>query len=178
MGALRCSDNSMSSSVYESLPPERHTMTRSPSRIIAKSSIALPVRPRRCACRRFRVFDGIVACADVTVASNERAADASGGGAAWSRARVLEVASFEVTEERGGRQRLAGGRLQQLLHAQLRAHAVHVLAQPAEETGKVPARDLRIELRHSAAQRLVELRRDHGPERVRREIPERAYRPV
>ena len=45
-GALRCSDSSTSSSVYESLPPERQTITRSPSAIMPKSSIALPTRPR------------------------------------------------------------------------------------------------------------------------------------
>ena len=34
MGALRFSDMRMSSSVYESLPPERHTITRSPAAIM------------------------------------------------------------------------------------------------------------------------------------------------
>src|SRR5579859_1720736 len=46
-GALSRSFMSMSSRVYESLPPDRQTMTRSPASIMLKSWIALPTWWRR-----------------------------------------------------------------------------------------------------------------------------------
>src|SRR5687768_15035853 len=48
----------MSSSVYESLPPDRHTITRSPCSIMRKSSMALPTSPRRRACSRRKLLEG------------------------------------------------------------------------------------------------------------------------
>ena len=43
-GALRCKDRNTSSSVYESFPPERQTITRSPSSIMEWSTTARPTK--------------------------------------------------------------------------------------------------------------------------------------
>jgi hypothetical protein len=57
----------MSSSVYESLPPERQTITRSPSPIIRKSAIALPTSPRMRADRRRKFAENSLAAGIMAV---------------------------------------------------------------------------------------------------------------
>ena len=47
----------MSSNVYESLPPDRHTITLSPAAIMLKSAMALPTSPRKRAWRRLKLLE-------------------------------------------------------------------------------------------------------------------------
>src|SRR5687768_1016734 len=134
----------MSSSVYESLPPDRHTITRSPCSIMRKSSIALPTCPRKCACRRLKLFEDLgVDCGTADIRS------------------TFEVFGFNVAQPRSGRQRPAGGFADQLRHADSRSNAVHVLPQPVEQAAEMPGRDLIVQFGAIGAQALVQLAGDH-----------------
>src|SRR5579862_2613887 len=128
----------------------------------------LPTALRSCAPRRASVREGLRSVGSLKAWS--------GGGAAAGRG--LEILCLDVTDEGSGGQRPSGGALQQLLHRHLGAKAVHVGAQPAEESGELAMSELLVEPLQVAAQTLVKLRGDHRAERVGGEVAERADRPV
>src|SRR5690606_40488060 len=95
-----------------------------------------------------------------------------------TRPLLLEILRFRVPQPCGGRERPAGGVLDELGRAEACAVAVDVLTQPFEQTREVPGCNLLVELRALAAQGLVELARDHRTDRVRGKVTERAGSPV
>src|SRR5262245_24374948 len=90
--------------------------------------------------------------------------------------RYFEIFQFEVAERGGGAHRLPGRASEQLLDRDLGSQAMHVVVQPAEEPAELSGGDLFLDLRALCVQRIPELRRDEGAERVRREVAERADR--
>jgi hypothetical protein len=83
-----------------------------------------------------------------------------------------------VLQERLYGQRAAGGFLDQLGEAGLRPLAVHLFAQPAEQRAEVAAADRLQQARDLGLRRAEQLRRQHGAQRVAREVAEGAAGPV
>src|ERR1700734_1402998 len=138
-------------------------MTRSPSRIMPKSAIALPTSPRRWDCRRCAVRDRPSSCAWVM------GGILSGGSAAGGR---LEILALEVAHEGGRREGLAGGFAQQFLQGQPGALGMHPAAQPAEQSTEVAPRDLLVEFRDIVAHTFDELHGDDGAQGIGGEVTE------
>ena len=85
---------------------------------------------------------------------------------------------FQVSQVRGGCQRLAGRLLEQLLHRQPGTHAVHVVAQPVPSRRRIGRRQFPHRVRGPRGpQRLVQLSGDHRPQHVRREVSESGQLP-
>ena len=158
----------MSSSVYESLPPDRHTITASPASIMRKSSIALPTSPRRRACRRLKLFEGSRRRSGARVGTRSERFSVTLPGICPSMYRSHAAADSGLPVAL----RISSGVLT------LAASAVHVLAQPVEQAGELAGGDLLVQLGPLGAQALVQLARDHRADRVRREIAERAHGPM
>src|SRR5579872_1668681 len=152
-------------------------MTRSPAAIMPKSAMALPTAPRSRAARRSRVREGRTP-AGVTSLFGRSCIPRSVRSGGRDVRGALEILCLDVTDEGSGRQGLAGGAPQEVLHRHLGPEAVHLGAEPAEEPGELARRELLIEDGHLCAQALVELRGDDGAERIGGEVAERAHRPV
>src|SRR5207248_4345111 len=74
--------------------------------------------------------------------------------------------------------RRAGRAAQRLLWRELAAEGVHVLAEPLAQRRELAAADLLLELGEIAPGRLPDLHRRHRPDEIRREVADRAARPV
>ena len=91
----------------------------------------------------------------------------------------LEIFAFEITQGGGRGQRLAGGVLQQFLRADPRALPVHVLVRSQPMSPPNSPRAICWSTSGTASRkRVVELRRHDRAQRIRREVAERAHRPV
>src|SRR5258708_13577873 len=106
--------------------------------------MALPTEPRSSACSFLKLFEGRRAARVMSALS-----------------RSLEIFRFQVAQVRGRRQRFARGLLDEFLHRQARADAVHVIAQPIHDAAEVTGADLLIERRMLRAHPFVSLAADH-----------------
>src|SRR5579884_3740491 len=138
--------------------------------------MAFPTRPRSCACRRLAVRESELRRDSAPAPGCSGSPLIALGGC--DDLGALEVLALEIAHERRGRQGPPRRLLQKLVHGDLGPDAVDVLAQPPEEPGELPARDLLVEMRDLGAQALVELYGDDGAERIGGEVPERAHGPV
>src|SRR3569833_481765 len=170
-GALRWSDIRMSSSVYESFPPERQTITRSPAAIMPKSSIALPTELRNCACRRTKVREGRPSAAAALLKAGRLLC----GGAVLSR---FEVLCLHISHEGSRGQRFSRRALQQILNHHFRAVSVDVGTQPIQPAAELAPGKLLVERGNIGAQALVELCGDDCAQRIRGEEAERSDSPM
>ena len=159
-------------------------MTRSPSAIMRVVVNALPTAPRSWAGQTLQGAGGFVGGAhglkhnSAAAACIGRSGEFKGLQAAALLGARFEILRLDITNERGGRQGLAGRTLQQILHEYLRAEAMDVGAQPVEQAGELAAGELLIQRRELRAQALVQLGGDDRAQRVRREVAERADSPV
>ena len=92
--------------------------------------------------------------------------------------RSPDAIAAEVGEVRLGVDRAAHRALDRLGRRELAAQRVDGLAEPRVQLGEVPALDLLVDRGDLRAEPIPDLDREHGPEEVRREVPEPAARPV